>query len=413
MASGKHRATGKQQPDPLRRFFDELNQPGLERFKQALRSQNAPFTNAQVSDIVKGSASRQIFAPRQRFVGKVTSTAPDARWAADMIVFTSTPSKRGQKFILAVQDIWSRKIYTVALAQNNPAAVATAFRIILGEAGTTPKELNTDMGAEFTSGAFPRLLDDRGIDHRTKDPRDSNAIATLDRAIQSLKVSLMKTGSTDTWADRLAKVTRGQNNAPHEHLLGEAPNSVAGNDQLQFHLLKDAAHDLQHNQVIVQQREKRLTDMGAYRTQEKPRKFERSFQPRYSGAVHTLDRIERGEAVSTDGARHNPKFVLPVPRGSAAVLSERHSRTGSAQVEDKKRRILGEYARKVARHFGEGDAEVWRVGEFLKRTGGFVAASREANLNQKPRVANFLRTCPERFTLNTSAAGGVASVTVT
>ena len=55
--------------------------------------------------------------------------------------------------------------------------------------------------------------------------------------------------------------------------------------------------------------------MGAYRTQEKPRKFERSFQPRYSGAVHTLDRIERGEAVSTGGARHNPNFVLPVPMG--------------------------------------------------------------------------------------------------
>ena len=67
--AAKHRLTGKQQPDPLRRLFDELNQPGLERFKQALRSRNVPFTNAQVSDIVKGSASRQIFAPRQRFVG--------------------------------------------------------------------------------------------------------------------------------------------------------------------------------------------------------------------------------------------------------------------------------------------------------------------------------------------------------
>ena len=76
VASGKHRLTSERsapevlQPDPLRRLFDELNQPGLERFKQALRSRNVPFTNAQVSDIVKGSASRQIFAPRQRFVGR-------------------------------------------------------------------------------------------------------------------------------------------------------------------------------------------------------------------------------------------------------------------------------------------------------------------------------------------------------
>ena len=93
VASGKRRLIGKQQPDPLRRLFNEWNHPGLKRFKQALQRQNVSFTNAQVSDIVKGSAARQIFAPRQRVVGKVTSTAPDARWAADMLVFTSTPAR--------------------------------------------------------------------------------------------------------------------------------------------------------------------------------------------------------------------------------------------------------------------------------------------------------------------------------
>ena len=67
------------------------------------------------------------------------------------------------------------------------------------------------MDASFTTGEFPRLLDEKGIDQRFKDPRDSNALATLDRAIQTLKVNLMKTGPADTWAERLAKVTKGQN----------------------------------------------------------------------------------------------------------------------------------------------------------------------------------------------------------
>ena len=80
-----------------------------------------------------------------------------------MVVLTSTPSKGGQKYILAVQDIWSRKLYTVALAVNNTSAVAIAFRSTLGETGVTPKQLNTDMDAVFTSGACPRLLDETGI----------------------------------------------------------------------------------------------------------------------------------------------------------------------------------------------------------------------------------------------------------
>ena len=108
----KKRLTNKQAVDPIRRLFEDLNQPSEPRLKQALKARGIPFTNEQVSRIVKGSASRQIFAPRQRYVGKVTSTAPNLRWAAGMVFMTSTPSKNGQNFVLVVQDIFSRKIYT-------------------------------------------------------------------------------------------------------------------------------------------------------------------------------------------------------------------------------------------------------------------------------------------------------------
>ena len=83
-----------------------------------------------------------------------------------MVVFISTPYKGRQKYILAVQDIWSPKLFTMALTVNSPSVIATAFRIILGEAGAIPQQLNIDQGAEFTSGAFPRLLDEKGIEHR-------------------------------------------------------------------------------------------------------------------------------------------------------------------------------------------------------------------------------------------------------
>ena len=112
----KRRLTGKQPTDPVRRLFEDLNQPSEVRLKQALKARGISFTAEKVSAVVKGSASRQVFAPRQRFVGRITSTAQHARWAADMIVLTSTPSKGGQKFILCVQDMFSRKIYTVAMA---------------------------------------------------------------------------------------------------------------------------------------------------------------------------------------------------------------------------------------------------------------------------------------------------------
>lgn len=232
MEEVQKRLSGKQPLDPLRRVFNELNQPSVDRFKKALRSRNIPFTNQQVNDIVSRSPAKQIFAPRPRCEARITSSGLTVRWAADVANFTATPSGTGQKYILCVQDIYSRKLYTVDLAKHNPSAMATAFRIILAEAGATPSQLNTDQGAEFTSGAFPVLLDDQGISHNVKDPRDRQAISTLDRAIQCLKTNVMKGGSLDTWSSRLAVVTRGMNASPQGHLLGSAPNDVPNNDQL-------------------------------------------------------------------------------------------------------------------------------------------------------------------------------------
>ena len=89
----RRRLTGKQAPDPLRRVFNELNQPGVQRFKQALRARGIAFTDAEVAEIVRGSAARQLQAPRQRYEGKIASSAINQRWAADLIDHTARPAK--------------------------------------------------------------------------------------------------------------------------------------------------------------------------------------------------------------------------------------------------------------------------------------------------------------------------------
>ena len=60
---GGRRLTGKQSPNPIRKLYEDLNQPGLAKFKEALRARNVRFSNEEVAAIVKGSAQRQVFAP--------------------------------------------------------------------------------------------------------------------------------------------------------------------------------------------------------------------------------------------------------------------------------------------------------------------------------------------------------------
>ena len=225
----------------------------------------------------------------------------------------------------------------------------------------------------------------------------------------------MKGGAVDTWHERLARVVRGMNASPHPHLKGAAPKDVTPeNKVLDFALTKQAALDLQHNDEVVTQREKRLGSAGVYRVQEPWNKFERSFKPRFGDKVHEVARIEGGTVVDSEGKRDPITFVKQVPRGSVSVTSGQFARRGSAQVEGKKRALLETYANKVVRHIGRGNTmELWRVGDLMKKQRAFNDKAREAGINMKSKIAIFLRAFPEQFTVTTSGAGGEATVTVT
>ena len=141
----RRRVTGKRPADAsIQSVFEELNRPGIERLKQALRSRGVPFTDQEIREVVRGSDQKQIFAPRLRYEGNIASSNLNERWAADLIDLTAQPSPP-YTHILAVQDIFSRKLYARALRGTTPQEVTAAFRKIVGS--TPVKELSTDKGA--------------------------------------------------------------------------------------------------------------------------------------------------------------------------------------------------------------------------------------------------------------------------
>lgn len=163
-------------------------------------------------------------------------------------------------------------------------------------------------------------------------PQDKNGIATLDRAIQSLKAALAS--EKGPWAETLATVVRGQNAAPTNHLCGPNPDSVAGNNVLQFRLTEQAADDRDHNTDVNDKRAAQLKRDGAYRVEQPVTKFERSFKPRFSDEVHKVAHVEGGRVTDTKGAVHPTKFVHSVPATSANTqLRDQYVRRGSVQID--------------------------------------------------------------------------------
>ena len=386
----------------IERIYEELNRPSAAKLKIALKKEGIAFDAKDIEKLTRQDTGRQLSAPRQQYKGKIVATDINERWAADLIDYTSTPSKKGgEKYILVVQDIFTRKLYAKALLRNDPKTVGDAFKEIVQAAKESPDELNTDKGGEFTGNAFQIALRGLKIRHRVKDPMDRNAIATVDAAISNLKKSLFRTGDDgiSNWAERLDRVVAGINKTPHDHLRGSAPNDVKDKPQLQYFLEKDASQDLEHNADLIHKRAKKLIDDGAFRHQEAQGNFARGFKPRFSDKVHKIASVEGPTVIDQAGKTFPTKLVQSVPSTSQDANLSRFARGGSQATSERQRNLLMSHAQRLLQKIGPGRS--LRRLEALRFLGAdFKRDAQLAKLNMSKALLNFVNLFPDKLQLD-------------
>lgn len=319
--------------------FEELNFPSSQKLWK------------EVDKIVRREAVRQVQAPAYKFGGQIAAHGINDIWFCDLIDFTAAPSDRGKRtrlgetkegevYILVVQDVFSRFLWTEALVSKRPEVVAQAFEDIMTRAGAKPRSCTSDLGPEF-QGPFAEALKAKGIEVFQKQKEDINGIATIDTAIGQLKKALVRDTrkvGTDKWASRLEKVTQGQNNNPiDDYLEGVPPAKMNTNSDL-IRLLKDKnAKYSEYNHKRVEKRGQKIQDAGQFRGMaDMGGKFTRGFKPRF-GEVRQVKEIQGATVVDDKGKNHLTKFVLPVSDTTNDAGPRRIEQRGS-QLTDATRR---------------------------------------------------------------------------
>ena len=155
--------------EEIQRVSEELNSPSTAKLFAVLRSQGFAVKLREVEAYTKRQAVRQVQAPRYTFTWKI---------AAHDINFTAAPSDGGEKvglhptntgfrYVLVVQDVFSRFLWCEPLRTKTPIEVAATFEDILRRGGK-PRSVMTDNGAEF-SGPFEQAVARHGIEvHQTE-----------------------------------------------------------------------------------------------------------------------------------------------------------------------------------------------------------------------------------------------------
>ena len=404
--------------------FEELNFPSVQKLKRVLDSRGIAYNKKDVEKLVSREAVRQVQAPKYKFDGKIAAHDVNDRWFCDLIDFTAAPSDRGKRvglaetkdgevYILVVQDVFSRFLWTEALTSKRPEVITKAFKDILTRSGGKARSLTCDLGPEFT-GAFKSFIEGQGIEFSQKRKEDINAIATIDTAIGQLKKALARDTrkvGTDDWASRLQKVTQGQNNNPiDEYLEGMPPSNVRNNPDLIDLLKQKNAGYSKHNQKRIEKRAQKIEDAGQFRIMEDAGgKFTRGFKPRF-GEIRQVQNISGAVVEDTKNQDHLTKFVLPVKDTTNDQGPRRIEQRGSVLTDATRRSRLQPFANELIRFIrnkGVASVTTATASKHLRDTmPGFTAAMRNV-----PSFGAFIRLFDSALKLVTSPeSGGVSRV---
>ena len=357
----------------LRELNEELGKPSQTKLLAAAKKAGLKVSRAQVEEVVKADSTRELFKQPQAQRGSHATNDEGAQWQADLVDLKQFESAANEdkKYILSVTNVFDRRTKTASLESKKPQEVWEAFEGILRKFGSKPSKLSVDNGEEWAS-AFAEGAEGRGIVVQNK-LSDPNAVAISDAAVQSIKRTLfrdMAAKNSSKWVDKVDKAEKSYNKTPHENLMGEAPEDVSKQPVVRFRLMQDNAEKLRRNAKQLDQRQKRLEDLGAFRPMLGNQSFQRGFKPRFSGEVKPVDKIEGGVVIS-GGQRYEIARVQPVSKDSRAVSTPSTLASGSEARTAKQASELQEFRAPLNNFLRDAPKGMAAVGTFLRGQKGF------------------------------------------
>ena len=253
----------------LKQLTDEYSIRSPAKLRAQALLEGVKVTLREAEEALRTDLAKQVFAPKPRSLGKSAAEGPNDRLQVDLIDFSNNTKKDNpNRFALAMIDVYTREMAAVPMKTKTTTETNAAFRKAAGElvGDETNYVVSTDAGGEFAK--LKEAMPEEAV-HRQKDVQDRNALAVLDRNMQSLKIGLagrIAKGAKD-WSVELPKEVNSHNNKPHE-AVHRAPAQVerrnGGDNAQNFRVLQDNASKFVHNRALTQRRMGAIREAGAF-----------------------------------------------------------------------------------------------------------------------------------------------------
>ena len=378
----------------LQEIYTEAGRPSARVLRTRAARAGLQITAREAAEFVRGQPETQVLAPTLKSDGHITASRDDARWMVDLIDFSKRRTQEGGwRFVLVVTDVHSRYTWTERLKTKEATETLTAFRKIVRNNGNrAAREVVSDRGREWTG--MEEYLAEKNAVHTYKRDQQPNAIAIVDRSIQSLKaiIAKLQIDTDQGWSQLLKKAEDILNSREHSSLMGASPEDVAEDTVpvIEYQLEKEAGEKMKKNNEAWRKKTAKLRSDGGFREMQKRSNWPRIDEPRYKAGVNKVGEFSGANVTNTRGQSFPVKDILPVPADSEDVVINDELFPNSGRREEQKRG-LNPYAQQLKEAMAQATWGFSRTMRFLKAMEAFDDTADVYRLPRAGRYVKFLR----------------------
>lgn len=231
----------------------------------------------------------------------------DTIWDGDLQdVRNISKENEGIQYIMVLQDIFSRYVFTAPLKQKTASYVIEALKGIFAN-GRKPKVFRTDKGSEFKNRWVSSFLEKEGV-HQTFTENETKS-NFAERSIQNLENRLQRMFTQNQSYEFLSKlqaVTDNINNTPSRPLGGITPASVTKENEeevryrayLQRNKRPGVVSRKSKNSKIAEKKKPYKFKVGdKVRISHLRRTFQREYDQKWTGEIFKVCRRYRSQGL--------------------------------------------------------------------------------------------------------------------
>lgn len=309
----------------LENIWKSHGYPAAERLFKIATSKGLSVTKKEVADFVKSQSVAQIHADVRHKVKDESPIVADGYGSEmQMDLLDMSPyfhSNGGNKWILIIVDIYTRKATAEPCKSKSPVDVVVALKKCIKDFDTKPVMLASDLGSEF-KGIVQKFMTDNNISHRVINAEtESRSLGIINNFSKFVKNALHKhfTASQSTrWLEYLQTLVKNFNSTPHNALDDpEKKFAPLTPDEAVSH--PTDARNYQIERILDKEDKKKpkalanqLQIFDSVRVKKTKQLFSRGYQTKYSLEVFTIAKINGKKYELSNGKEYLAEDLLKV-----------------------------------------------------------------------------------------------------